>query len=116
LNITAVHFHCGCPVQVAIATIVDDAIPYAQEVKAELEKRGCAWNWIYAVNNFLQSPRTQPRQSAVIIALGSRKWRSGRGDSRLGSQKQELWAGFGVKKLTERLNTGMICLQSRNML
>lgn len=82
------------PVQVAIATIVDDAIPFAQEVKAELEKRGMRVELDLRGEQISYKVREHSHAKVpVIIALGKQEVEKRTvAIRRLGSQKQEFVA------------------------
>lgn len=82
------------PVQVAIATIVDDAIPYAKEVKAALEAQGMRVELDLRAEQISYKVREHSHAKVpVIIALGKQEVEKRTvAIRRLGSQKQEFVA------------------------
>ena len=96
------------PVQVAIATIVDDAIPFAKEVKAELEKHGLRVELDTRAEQISYKVREHSHAKVpVIIALGKQEVEKRTvAIRRLGSQKQEFVAlDEAIEHLREEAKT-----------
>lgn len=96
------------PVQVAIATIVDDAIPYAKEIQAELEKNGLRVELDSRGEQISYKVREHSHAKVpVIIALGKQEVEKRTvAIRRLGSQKQEFTAlDVALKQLVEEAKT-----------